>query len=172
MVPGQYGIGRSLLSIPIPVGAAQQELVDPTVLAWDDASIPSHYSASFSPQAGFYLLSYEGPNVPWQRLIKVDDQSASRRLHVFMIFMKQRYPDSSYVFTDNLRLNQTVSQYQTPSLVYSTIDSDGYGGSSQLNSSSFIDVVLFLFIELNALEIRPPNMDISGRTKYPVLFRV
>ena len=89
-----------------------------------------------------------------------------------MIFMKQHYPDSSYVFTDNLRLNQTVSQYQTPSLVYSTIDSDGYGGSSQLNSSFFIDVVLFLFIELNALEIRPPNMDISGRTKYPVLFRV
>lgn len=27
-------------------------------------------------------------------------------------------------------------------------------------------------VELNALEIRPPRMDDSGRTKYPVLFQV
>lgn len=30
----------------------------------------------------------------------------------------------------------------------------------------------FPFQELNTLEIRPPNMDDSGRIKYPVLFRV
>ena len=29
-----------------------------------------------------------------------------------------------------------------------------------------------LFAELNVLEMRPPRMDDSGRTKYPVLFRV
>ena len=27
-------------------------------------------------------------------------------------------------------------------------------------------------IELNVMELRPPSMDDSGRTKYPVLFRV
>jgi len=43
-------------------------------------------------------------------------------------------------------------QYQSPIVSYSTIDSDGY--------------------ELNAKEIRPPRMDDSGRTKYPVLFHV
>jgi hypothetical protein len=26
--------------------------------------------------------------------------------------------------------------------------------------------------ELNAMEIQPPSMDDTGRTKYPVLFRV
>jgi hypothetical protein len=28
------------------------------------------------------------------------------------------------------------------------------------------------FVELSVKEIRPPRMDDSGRTKYPVLFRV
>ena len=85
-------MGRMLLSVPIPIGAAGKELVGPTVLAWDDMPIPSHYSASFSPQAGFYLLSYEGPNIPWQRLIKVDDQSAPRKTELFRDFHKATLP--------------------------------------------------------------------------------
>lgn len=32
--------------------------------------------------------------------------------------------------------------------------------------------VLIVMTELNAMEIQPPSMDDSGRTKYPVLFRV
>ncbi|CCO31162.1 hypothetical protein BN14_05197 [Rhizoctonia solani AG-1 IB] len=39
-----------------------------------------------------------------------------------------------------------------PFITRSTIESDGY--------------------ELNFMEIRPPNMDETGRKKYPVLFRV
>ena len=31
---------------------------------------------------------------------------------------------------------------------------------------------LLPYAELNAVELRPPNMDDSGRMKYPVLFRV
>jgi hypothetical protein len=31
---------------------------------------------------------------------------------------------------------------------------------------------LFCRAELNTIELRPPHMDDSGRTKYPVLFRV
>jgi dipeptidyl aminopeptidase B len=34
-----------------------------------DASAVAYYEASFSPQAGFYLLSYEGPGVPYQRVL-------------------------------------------------------------------------------------------------------
>ncbi|KAF8515924.1 dipeptidyl aminopeptidase [Gautieria morchelliformis] len=134
LAAGEDGIGRKLLSVPIPVDSADHQLVSPTALSWDDIPTPSHYDASFSPQAGFYLLSYEGPNIPWQRLIKVDDSNYS------------------YVLTNNSRLNQTISEYRSPSLVYSTMDSDGY--------------------VLNTLEIRPPDMDGSGRIKYPVLFRV
>ena len=40
---------------------------------------PSHYATSFSPGAGFYLLSYEGPNIPWQRVVKTDDEGTFER---------------------------------------------------------------------------------------------
>jgi dipeptidyl aminopeptidase B len=76
LAAGEGGIGRKLLFVPIPVDSADHPLVSSTALTWDDMPTPSHYAASFSPQAGFYLLSYEGPNVPWQKLIKVDDPSA------------------------------------------------------------------------------------------------
>lgn len=51
----------------------------PTPLALTDTSTLARYSASFSPGAGFYLLSYDGPNVPWQRVIKTNDMSEYRR---------------------------------------------------------------------------------------------
>ncbi|KAJ3001489.1 hypothetical protein NUW54_g6389 [Trametes sanguinea] len=57
-----------------------------------------------------------------------------------------------YVLTENPQLNDTLAQYELPIVTHSTIESDGY--------------------ELNVLEMRPPRMDDSGRTKYPVLFRV
>ncbi|KAI0351315.1 dipeptidyl aminopeptidase [Trametes cingulata] len=57
-----------------------------------------------------------------------------------------------YVLTENPQLNDTLALYELPIVTHSTIESDGY--------------------ELNVLEMRPPRMDDSGRTKYPVLFRV
>jgi hypothetical protein len=34
----------------------------------------SYYGVDFSPEGGFYLLSYEGPGVPWQRIVRVGDE--------------------------------------------------------------------------------------------------
>jgi len=99
-----------------------------------DTAVFGQYSAHFSPGAGFYLLSYGGPKIPWQRVIKTNDS------------------DFNYVVNNNARLNATWSRFETPIIQHTTIDSDGY--------------------ELNAVELRPPHMDDSGRTKYPVLFRV
>lgn len=61
-------------------------------------------------------------------------------------------PAFQYLLEDNHQLNQTSAGFQMPEIVRSTIMSDGY--------------------ELNYMEIRPPSMDDSGRTKYAVLFRV
>ncbi|KAF9233855.1 dipeptidyl aminopeptidase [Melanogaster broomeanus] len=61
-------------------------------------------------------------------------------------------PEFDYVLTDNAALNTTLGEFETPIVTYSTINSDGY--------------------ELNVKEMRPPRMDDSGRTKYPVLFFV
>ncbi|KAG1771459.1 dipeptidyl aminopeptidase [Suillus occidentalis] len=123
-------IQRHIYSIPI--SASVSENVEPIPLT--DESISSSYSVSFSPEAGFYLLNYNGPAVPWQRIVDVGNN------------------DFDYVLTDNAALNTTLAEFETAAVTYSTIDSDGF--------------------ELNVKEMRPPRMDDSGRTKYPVLFFV
>ncbi|KAG9313219.1 dipeptidyl aminopeptidase [Chiua virens] len=124
-------IERRLYSVPIPT-LNTDSVASPTPLT--DDSTPSFYSASFSPGAGFYLLNYAGPNVPWQRVVDVNR------------------PDFDYVLNDNAALNATLEEFEAATIMYSTIDSDGY--------------------EFNVKEMRPPKMDDSGRTKYPVLFLV
>ena len=52
----------------------------------------------------------------------------------------------------NDRLNATLATFVQPLISRSVIESDGY--------------------KLNMLEILPPNMDTSGRKRYPVLIRV
>ncbi|KAK7685763.1 hypothetical protein QCA50_011109 [Cerrena zonata] len=122
---------RHIYSVPLPTGNSY-ESAKPSALT-DNAS-PGYYDANFSPKAGFYLLNYQGPSVPWQKVIQTEK------------------PDFNYVLTDNTNLNNTIAEFETPIITYSTIDSDGY--------------------ELNVREIRPPRMDDSGKTKYPVLFQV
>ncbi|EIW75144.1 dipeptidyl aminopeptidase [Coniophora puteana RWD-64-598 SS2] len=124
---------RHLYSVPIPtIENLIKGPAEPTSLT--DESVPGSYGASFSPKAGFYLLNYRGPNVPWQRVVQVDNE------------------DFEYVLTEHSQLNATLAEFEAPVVTYSTIESDGY--------------------ELNVREMRPPRMDDSGRTKYPVLFFV
>ena len=72
-------IGRNIFSIPLPLDS-NLEFTDsaPTSqpVALTDTSTLGKYSAGFSPGAGFYLLSYDGPTVPWQRVVKTNDTSA------------------------------------------------------------------------------------------------
>ncbi|KAI7824647.1 dipeptidyl peptidase IV N-terminal region-domain-containing protein [Gamsiella multidivaricata] len=39
-----------------------------------DVTLPGYYTASFSTGAGYYLLSYRGPDVPWQKVKKSVDE--------------------------------------------------------------------------------------------------
>ena len=80
--PGSYftaasptSIERNIYSIHVPIDTDSAAVKRPTPLT--DTSVASYYSASFSPGAGFYLLSYQGPSVPFQKLIKVGDESGS-----------------------------------------------------------------------------------------------
>lgn len=97
-------------------------------MALTDASDPSFYSASFSPQAGFYLLSYQGPDIPWQRIIQAGDKS---RLHMSCalsyLTRTWTFVDFDYILTDNAQLNETWSQFEAPLVMHKTIESDGYG---------------------------------------------
>lgn len=51
---------------------------------------------------------------------------------------------------DNQSLNDTISKFDLPQTTYGTINVNGF--------------------TLNYQEVRPPNFDKSGKTKYPVLF--
>lgn len=124
-------IERHIYSVSIPKSVSAK-VEHPTALT--DTAMQGKYAASFSPEAGFYLLSYQGPSPPWQKIIQVGNA------------------DFDYVLSENSRLNDTLAQFEMPIVTYSTIESDGY--------------------ELNIRELRPPRMDDSGKTKYPVLFRV
>lgn len=39
-----------------------------------------------------------------------------------------RFADFDYVLTDNAALNTTLEEFETATITYSMIDSDGYGG--------------------------------------------
>ncbi|KAE8542158.1 hypothetical protein D1P53_001641 [Cryptococcus gattii VGV] len=104
--------------------------------ALTDTTVPGYFQASFSPKAGYYVLGYKGPEVPWQRLIETG--SGEDRANVLL--------------EGNAELNKTISEFLKPMVTRTTIQNDGY--------------------QLNMLEILPPNIDITGRKKYPVLIRV
>ncbi|KAG8746072.1 hypothetical protein FRC10_006175 [Ceratobasidium sp. 414] len=88
---------------PIPTPAEPSALTDESTLAW--------YSASFSPHGGYYVLNYDGPGVPWQRLVGVETKGKNA---------------IDYMLTDNKELNETSSLFQMPVITRSTIESDGY----------------------------------------------
>lgn len=44
---------------------------DPSPVALTDPDAPGYYEVSFSPGSKYYVLSYKGPQVPWQRLKQV-----------------------------------------------------------------------------------------------------
>ncbi|KAF8815432.1 hypothetical protein BYT27DRAFT_7194435 [Phlegmacium glaucopus] len=130
-VAAKPSIERHIFSIPIPT-LSSEKLVEPKALT--DVTKPSYYAAKFSPQAGFYVLNYQGPGTPWYKIVQTDNPSFTHELEM------------------NEALGNTTLLYEAATITTSTIMSDGY--------------------ELNVMELRPPRMDDSGRTKYPVLFRV
>ncbi|KAG8722707.1 hypothetical protein FRC08_012586 [Ceratobasidium sp. 394] len=88
---------------PIPTPAEPSALTDESTLAW--------HSASFSPHGGYYVLNYDGPGVPWQRVVGVESKGKNA---------------VNYVLTDNKELNETSALFQMPVITRSTIESDGY----------------------------------------------
>ncbi|OLL25097.1 putative dipeptidyl-aminopeptidase B [Neolecta irregularis DAH-3] len=99
---------------------------------WTDVSQDGYYSVNFSPRAGYYLLTCEGPGLPYQKVLSTSNS------------------EFELVIETNELLEKNLQKFDLPQEIYSTIEVDGY--------------------TLNVKEIRPPNFDESGETKYPVLF--
>ncbi|GEM07683.1 dipeptidyl aminopeptidase [Rhodotorula toruloides] len=142
---------RRLLTVPLPRSLLELESLrssgtrpaEPNSLTEVNGE-DGYHSVSVSPGGGVWLVNYEGPGLPWQKLFKADD------------------PSFSLTLTDNAALSSLDAQYQHANLVYSNLSIPS--GEKRRGEDETVEV--------NVVEIRPPRMDESGRTHYPVLFQV
>lgn len=77
--------------------------------AFTDTSAEGYYDASFSALAGYALLSYQGPKVPWQKVVNTPSNPKSYEA----------------VVEDNARLAESARKHELPILVYGTLNVEG-----------------------------------------------
>ncbi|KAF9904887.1 hypothetical protein EC991_002250 [Linnemannia zychae] len=75
--------------------------------ALTDISQQGYYGASFSTGAGYYLLSYRGPDVPWQKVKKISDEKFNSDVE------------------DNTSLRELLKDIQHPSRRWGTVNLKG-----------------------------------------------
>lgn len=75
-----------------------------------DVSSIAYYSASFSKKAGYALLSYQGPGIPWQKVISTPSVSQNTEI----------------VLEENQALNELATKSELPINIYQTINIDGF----------------------------------------------
>ena len=69
-----------------------------------------YYRASFSDGAGYSLLSYDGPSVPWQAVVNTHGDAF----------------EVEYFIEKNQEVSQMTQEYALPSKIYQTVTVDGY----------------------------------------------
>ncbi|KAI9882922.1 MAG: hypothetical protein M1823_005324 [Watsoniomyces obsoletus] len=75
-----------------------------------DVSKEGYYEVSFSKGAGYALLSYNGPEVPWQEVISTPSNPI----------------DYVHIVEENKGLNEMISRTAMPEWIYSNVTIDGY----------------------------------------------
>ncbi|KAJ1036443.1 hypothetical protein NDA13_000323 [Ustilago tritici] len=90
--------------------AASDKVKEPVALT--DVSRPGSFDVSFDPKGAYYVLNYQGPDVPYQKVVGVDD------------------PKFELMLEENKMLREISSQYVKPSntfyqLVLNTTMPDG-----------------------------------------------
>jgi dipeptidyl-peptidase 4 len=75
-----------------------------------DDEVSAYWSASFSSEGGYYILSYLGPDVPYQELYASNDTETPLR-----------------TVEDNAAFYETISEYNLPNITYFELEHpDGY----------------------------------------------
>jgi dipeptidyl aminopeptidase len=75
-----------------------------------DTSKPGYYTVSFSDGAGYALLSYEGPSVPWQTIINTEgDETTTEK-----------------TIEENSALRAKVEAHALPTEIYQNVTIDGF----------------------------------------------
>ena len=75
-----------------------------------DTSKTGYYGASFSSGSGYALVNYDGPNIPWQKVISTPSN-----------------PDKyENVIEENKNLADMAKKHELPIEIYSTVNIDGF----------------------------------------------
>lgn len=74
-----------------------------------DITQEGFYSPSFSSSAGYALISYEGPNIPWQKVISTPSNPVKYE----------------HLIEDNKPLADRAKKYELPINIYGTLNVDG-----------------------------------------------
>jgi dipeptidyl aminopeptidase len=80
------------------------------IQALTDTSKDGYYAVSFSSGAGYALLSYNGPNIPWQKVISTPSNT-------------NHYEKT---IEENPRLADMAAKHELPIKIYSTVNIDGF----------------------------------------------
>ncbi|KAF2836505.1 putative dipeptidyl-aminopeptidase B [Patellaria atrata CBS 101060] len=83
---------------------------DSTIQPLTDTSKEGYYDISFSKSAGYALLSYNGPGIPWQKIINTPSNA-------------EEYEDT---IEENKELAREASRYELPINIYQTVNIDGF----------------------------------------------
>ncbi|TGO58531.1 hypothetical protein BOTNAR_0180g00200 [Botryotinia narcissicola] len=75
-----------------------------------DTSTEGYYGVSFSKGAGYVLLNYNGPNIPWQKVISTPSNN-------------NQY---THVIEENKELADMAKKHELPILIYQTVTIDGF----------------------------------------------
>lgn len=75
-----------------------------------DITTEGYYGVSFSSGTKYALLSYDGPNIPWQKVISTPSNS-------------DKYED---VIEENKDLAEMANKHELPIQIYSTVTIDGF----------------------------------------------
>ncbi|KAH6670771.1 putative dipeptidyl-aminopeptidase B [Halenospora varia] len=75
-----------------------------------DEGKEGHYGVSFSSGAGYALVSYNGPGIPWQKVISTPSNP-------------DQYED---IIEENPGLAEMAKKHELPIEIYSTVNIDGY----------------------------------------------
>jgi dipeptidyl aminopeptidase len=78
--------------------------------ALTDTTKEGYYGISFSKGAGYALLNYDGPNIPWQKVISTPSNA-------------NKY---GHLIEENKGLAEMAKKHELPIEIYSTVNIDGY----------------------------------------------
>jgi len=160
--------------------------IDTGISSRVDLTGPGFYAVSFSTQSGFYVLTYNGPYLPYQTLMSTSDPGR----HPFPFLKKQDKTiqnitlgtELNITLEDNAALAAKLSTFAMPERMFIKVPAPANGGFASNYSNIFPSprlpcprphTALFSFcVAINCVLILPPDFVESEPRMYSVLHRV